>query len=122
MVFAKILLNSYKYSMETKFERDYSRKKQFFTNHYQFLRKNNKMEISIELINAVGVGMILLAFFLLTFKIIDQESILYLLLNIFGAGIAGYGAYLLESKSFVVLEFTWVLVSTISLVKVLRKK
>jgi uncharacterized membrane protein len=80
------------------------------------------MEMSTELINAVGVGMILIAFFLLTFKIVNQESKIYLLLNIFGAGIAGYGAYLLKSNSFVVLEFTWTLVSIISLIKVLRKK
>ncbi len=50
------------------------------------------MQISTELINAVGVGMILLAFFLLTFKILNQESKIYILLNIFGAGVAGYGA------------------------------
>jgi hypothetical protein len=80
------------------------------------------MQVSTELINAVGVGMILLAFFLLTFKILNQESKIYLILNILGAGIAGYGAYLLNSKSFLVLEFTWTLVSIISLIKVLRKK
>lgn len=80
------------------------------------------MEVSTELINAVGVGMILLAFFLLTFKILSQESKVYILLNIFGAVIAAYGAYLLNSKSFVVLESTRVMVSVISLIKVLRKK
>ena len=76
------------------------------------------MQISIDLINSIGVAMILSAFFLLSFKYVRQESLAYLLLNIAGSALACLGAYLLHSIPFMILEATWCAVSLITLFKI----
>lgn len=71
-----------------------------------------------DIVGAVGVGLILLAFFCSTFGWIDGKSRLFFLLNLIGAGLACYASYLIRYWPFVILEGTWFLVSFIGLVKV----
>ena len=60
-----------------------------------------------DIINTLGVSLILLAFFLLTLKKVSPTSNAYNLLNLIGAGLACYGAWLIGAIPFVVLEVIW---------------
>lgn len=70
-----------------------------------------------EIIGSVGVAILLLAYFLSSFKIINQSSKLYIVMNIMGAGIACYASVLINFIPFVILEGIWALVAFASLVK-----
>lgn len=70
-----------------------------------------------ELIGTIGVGLILVAYFLSTFKMISSTSTLFFLLNIVGAGLACYASWLIKYWPFVILEGVWCLVSVIGLVR-----
>ncbi len=70
-----------------------------------------------DLINSVGVSLILLAFILLTLGKTKQQDKMYNLLNFFGAGLACYGAILIGAIPFVILEAIWCLVAIYGLVK-----
>lgn len=70
----------------------------------------------------VGVSLLLFAFLLQTLKVVKAESAIYSILNILGAGLAGYSSYLQQFKPFIVLESFWVLVSVFSLYKNLKVK
>ena len=73
-----------------------------------------------EMIGTIGVGLILLAYFLSVFGMIPPNSKLFFLLNIIGAGLACYASWLIDYWPFVVLEGMWTLVSVIGLVKKLN--
>ena len=73
-----------------------------------------------DIIGAVGVGLILLAYFCNTFGLLRNNSKLFFALNIIGAGLACYASWLINYLPFVILEGTWFLVSLIGLLKVLR--
>ncbi len=77
--------------------------------------------ISANLINSVGVSLILLAFLLLTLKKVRPDDKAYNLLNLFGAGLAGIGAYMIDSMPFVVLEVIWVMVALYGLTRSFSK-
>lgn len=70
-----------------------------------------------DLIGTIGVGLILLAYFLSTFKILSSTSMLFFLLNIIGAGLACYASWLIKYWPFVILEGVWCLVSLIGLMR-----
>jgi hypothetical protein len=70
-----------------------------------------------DIINTLGVSLILLAFFLLTLKKISPLSAAYNLLNLFGAGLACYGAFLINAMPFVILEVIWCGVAIYGLLK-----
>jgi hypothetical protein len=70
-----------------------------------------------DLIGTIGVGMILLAYFLSTFKLLSSTSTLFFLLNIVGAGLACYASWLIKYWPFVILEGVWCLVSLIGLMR-----
>jgi hypothetical protein len=70
-----------------------------------------------DLIASLGVTILLVGYFLSLFKIIHQESTTYALLNIAGAGLAGYASILIGFIPFVVLEGAWVLVAIFGLVR-----
>ena len=70
-----------------------------------------------DLIGTIGVGLILLAYFLSTFKILSSTSTLFFLLNIVGAGLACYASWLIKYWPFVILEGVWCLVSLIGLMR-----
>ncbi|MBL7996131.1 hypothetical protein JNM05_12230 [bacterium] len=74
------------------------------------------MDISV-LTGSIGVGLLLLAFFLNVFKKISFDSYTYILLNIAGAAISGYASYLIDYWPFVILEGTWALVAIVALLK-----
>ena len=71
-------------------------------------------------IGAVGVGIILLAYFFNIFSWIKKDGILFYLMNIVGASIACFTSYIIHYIPFVILEATWAIVSVIGLLK--RKK
>lgn len=75
-----------------------------------------------DIIGTTGVGLILAAYFLGTFKLVAKESILYFLLNTIGAALACYASWLIHYFPFVVLEAVWTLVSLIGLTKVVLTK
>ena len=70
-----------------------------------------------DLINSVGVSLILLAFLLLTLKKVTPQSTAYNLLNLAGAGLACYGSILINAIPFVVLEGIWCVVAIYGLLK-----
>lgn len=61
-------------------------------------------------VGAIGVTLLLAAFFLHLFGFIPQGK-LYIVLNIIGAGLSCYASVLIRYWPFVVLEACWVLVS-----------
>jgi hypothetical protein len=74
-----------------------------------------------DIISTIGVSLILLAFFLNTFKYVSDNSNLYFILNIFGGAFACYGSVLLNSLPFIILEGTWSVVALIGLIKSLKQ-
>jgi hypothetical protein len=64
-----------------------------------------------------GVFLLLIAFFLNLFGKIRRESLLYILLNIAGAGIAAVASCLLNYLPFIILESTWTIVSVVALIR-----
>jgi hypothetical protein len=74
-----------------------------------------------DIISTIGVSLILLAFFLNTFKYIADNGKLYFVLNIVGGAFACYGSVLLNSLPFIILEGTWSVVALIGLIKTLLK-
>lgn len=73
-----------------------------------------------DIIGSIGVGMILIAYFLNTESLIDKNGKLYFVLNCIGAGLACYASLLINYWPFVILEGTWVLVSLNGLMKAMR--
>lgn len=75
-----------------------------------------------DLVGTIGVGIILLAYFLATEKLISASGKTYYVMNIFGAGLACYASYLIAYWPFVILEGSWVLVSLYGLMKSMKIK
>lgn len=76
----------------------------------------------IDWIGFIGVSLLLFAYFLTILNIIDKDSWLYLLLNVFGAGIACFASVLLHYIPFILLEGSWTLVSLIGLIQFIKRK
>lgn len=74
-----------------------------------------------DLIGTIGVGLILLAYFLNLFALIKKDGVLYFAINIVGAAIACYASVLIDFVPFIILEGAWVVVSIIGLAKTLKK-
>ena len=75
-----------------------------------------------DIIGSLGVGLILMAFFLNTIKLIENNGKLYYVINIFGAALACYASFLIGYWPFVILEGAWTLVSIYGLMKTMRIK
>ncbi len=75
-----------------------------------------------DLIEITGSLMILAAFAAAQRHILDIQSLTYLILNIVGSAVLAVIALLDRSWGFLLLEGTWAIVSTISLVGVLRRR
>ena len=69
-----------------------------------------------SIIGSIGVTLLLAAFFLTLFRYVSQESRLYVLLNIIGAGLSCYASVLIRYWPFVVLEGCWSLVALAALI------
>lgn len=74
-----------------------------------------------DIIGTIGVGTILLAYFLNIFSWIKKDGVLFYLMNIIGASIACYTSYLIHYIPFVILEGTWTVVSIMGLLKSIKK-
>lgn len=70
-----------------------------------------------DIIGAIGVGLILLAYFLNTFSLIPKEGRLFFMLNMFGSGLACYASILIQYTPFILLEAVWCIVSMIGLIR-----
>ncbi|MEX2595732.1 MAG: hypothetical protein WEC59_02295 [Salibacteraceae bacterium] len=68
----------------------------------------------VDWVGSLGVFMLLLAYFLVALNVISAKGLVYILLNLFGALIAGAASYLLNYVPFIILEAAWVLVSGFS--------
>lgn len=75
-----------------------------------------------DIIGTLGVGMILLAYFLNTFSFITRDGKLFFVLNIAGAGLACYASVLINYVPFIILEGTWCIVSIAGFIKLSSKK
>jgi hypothetical protein len=72
-------------------------------------------------IGSVGVAMLLVAFFLNLYNRVQKDSLSYLLLNVFGAGLACAASLMLNYVPFVILEGCWTLVSLVSLARYMNQ-
>jgi hypothetical protein len=70
-----------------------------------------------NIVNSVGVFLILLAFLLLILGKTKADNRLYLLMNLTGAGLACYGSWLIGAIPFVILEGTWAVVALFGLLR-----
>jgi hypothetical protein len=75
-----------------------------------------------DLIGTLGVGLILIAYFLNTAKLLPKDNKLFFVLNIIGAALACYASFLIDYLPFIILEGTWTLVSIYGLMKAMRIK
>jgi hypothetical protein len=75
-----------------------------------------------DIIGTIGVGLILLAYFLNIFSLIPKEGHLFFIMNIIGAALACYASFLIDYFPFIILEGTWTLVSVAGLIKLYMKK
>lgn len=75
-----------------------------------------------DVIGTIGVGLILMAYFLNTARMLEKNKRAFYVMNIIGAGLACYASYLINYWPFVILEGTWTLVSIYGLMKVMRIK
>ncbi len=73
-----------------------------------------------DIIGAVGVGLILLSYFLNTFSFIPKDGKLFFIMNFLGAGLACFASVLIHYTPFVILEGVWTLVSIAGLMKALK--
>jgi hypothetical protein len=71
---------------------------------------------------AIGVTLLLVAFFLNLVGQIGKDGAAYLLLNVAGAGLACLASVMLRYWPFIILEGCWTLVSLVGLVAYLRKQ
>jgi hypothetical protein len=69
-------------------------------------------------LNNIGVIMILIAFILLSTKVISSEHPSYKWLNFVGAGFTCAGAYMIGAMAFVIMEAVW---SVVALYSIIRK-
>ena len=63
------------------------------------------------LLASTGVALLLTAFLFNLFRLMRADGYAYLALNLAGAGIACYSAYLISFMPFVILEGTWAVVA-----------
>ena len=67
-------------------------------------------------IGTIGVGLLLVAFFLNTMKWIPENGKFFFILNIIGGALSCYAAVLINFIPFVILEAIWTFVSLYGLV------
>jgi hypothetical protein len=73
-----------------------------------------------DIIGTIGVGLVLIAYFLNTMKYIIENGKLYYVLNALGGALSCYAALLINFWPFVILEAIWTLVSLYGLMKKMR--
>lgn len=73
-----------------------------------------------DIIASIGVTILLIAFVLNLFKVINTQSKVYSALNFLGAALCGYSSYLIQFYPFVILESIWAAFGLYSFVNVPR--
>ena len=73
-----------------------------------------------ELTGAVGVFLLLLAFFFNLFNFVSKNSKLYLAFNITGAALACYASVLINYFPFVILEGAWSMIALLAFLRVVK--
>lgn len=73
-------------------------------------------------IGFIGVTILLIAYFLNLKDIIKKDSLIYLLLNVAGAGLACFASILLKYLPFIILEGCWTIVSALSLISYFKPR
>ena len=68
-------------------------------------------------IGATGVTILLLAYFLQLINKISQHNLVYIIMNMLGAGIACYASVRLHYWPFIILEGAWTFVSFIAFIR-----
>lgn len=71
---------------------------------------------SVDWIGAIGVTILLIAFFLNLKGMLDKNGWPYLTMNVIGAGMACLASVLLQYWPFIILEACWTIVSVIGLI------
>jgi hypothetical protein len=74
-----------------------------------------------DIVGAIGVGLILLAYCCNTFSFIEKDGRLFFMMNIAGAALACYASLLINYWPFVILEGMWTAVSVIAFIKTFNK-
>lgn len=74
-----------------------------------------------DIVGSLGVFILLLSFALNLLGKISAKGLLYILLNIVGAGLSCYASYLIKYTPFIILEAAWTIVSIIAFANYLRK-
>lgn len=67
----------------------------------------------------LGVGLILLGYFLVTFSLVDGSSLSYSLINLFGAVGIIWSSYVKKDMQPVALNIVWLIIATISLIRLI---
>jgi hypothetical protein len=73
-----------------------------------------------DIMGSLGVGVILIAYFLSTAKLLPRDGKAFYVLNILGAALAAYSSFLLDYWPFVILHGTWTLVSIYGLMRAMK--
>ncbi len=74
-----------------------------------------------DVVGALGVFLILLAYFFNLYKKIETGSLFYILMNLAGAILAFLSSVMIHSLPFMVLEATWAMVSLVALIRLYYK-
>ena len=73
-----------------------------------------------EIIGSIGVALLLIAFFMNLFGMLDADSHAYQATNAVGAAVSCYASYLIGFAPFVVLEATWCAVAVVAMIRTAR--
>jgi len=75
-----------------------------------------------DIIGSIGVGIILVAYYLNTAGLIIKNGKLFYVMNVLGAAIACYASWLIDYWPFIILEGMWTLVSIYGLMRTMKIK
>lgn len=75
-----------------------------------------------DIIGFIGVTILLMAYFLNLTDKIGKNSLVYLQMNFFGAGLACLASVLMRYLPFIILEGSWTIISAFGILKYVRQK
>jgi len=92
------------------------------TFHYNSPLENEgkSMATYADIIGLIGVGLILIAYFLLQIHRLSAQNFSYSLLNFVGAGMILFSLFYAWNTPAVIIEVAWILISLYGMFKALR--